>query len=142
MTRINLVDPTLLSDKHLMAEYHELPRIFTELGKLHSQLKSSADVEKPDNYVLGKGHMKFFYNKLQWLMNRHDVIYRELRDRGFDLRFKIYAEVQHKAREVYNTERLLQITDWQPSVEEIYLNMARLCKRSKMPRVLEELNAA
>jgi hypothetical protein len=28
MTRINCIDPALLSDKHLGAEYRELPRIF------------------------------------------------------------------------------------------------------------------
>lgn len=29
MTRINLIPPAQLSDQHLLAEYRELPRIFT-----------------------------------------------------------------------------------------------------------------
>lgn len=33
MTRVNVVDPSLLSDKHLGAEYRELPRVFGEVKR-------------------------------------------------------------------------------------------------------------
>lgn len=56
MTRINLVDPVILSDKHLMAEYRELPRIFTAVTKLVDKNIRPHDVDIPEKYVLGKGH--------------------------------------------------------------------------------------
>lgn len=38
MTRINLLPPAQLADQHLIAEYRELPRIFTLVkSKLQSQ---------------------------------------------------------------------------------------------------------
>lgn len=30
---------------------------------------------------------------------------------------------------------------WKPSPEEIYLNMARLCRRSKLDNILQELSS-
>lgn len=55
MTRINCVPVEELTDKHLLAEYRELPRIFN---------LARAVEDAPTEYVLGTGHMKFFYDKL------------------------------------------------------------------------------
>ena len=138
MTRINLVEPHQLTDKHLMAEYRELPRIFTAVLKLQEQGKTPADVDIPDHYVLGQGHMKFFYNKLSWLHSRYINLYEELLKRGFDLNLMLF-------KSILNSTMPLDIkwfNDYQPSPEDIYLNMIRLCKRSNLPAVLEELNEA
>ncbi len=137
MTRINLVDPSQLTDKHLMAEYRELPRIFTAVLKLQEQGKSPSDVDIPDQYVLGKGHVKFFYNKIGWLRLRYERIRNELvMSRGYDLDKSLWRSV---------TQNSYNITaDWNttytPTPEEIYLNMVRLCKRSKLANVLKELH--
>lgn len=54
MTRINLVEPRYLTDEHLLAEYRELPRVFTYVDR-HGIAE-----DRPESYKLGKGHVKFF----------------------------------------------------------------------------------
>ena len=135
MTRINLVEPHQLTDKHLMAEYHELPRIFTAVLKLQAQGKTPADVDIPENYVLGKGHMKFFYDKISWLRSRYINLYDELKARGFGLDEELFAKVSESSIDINGNW-----TFWYtPRPEDIYLNMVRLCKRSNIPSVVEEL---
>ena len=136
MTRINLVEPHQLTDKHLMAEYHELPRIFTAVLKLQAQGKTPADVDIPENYVLGTGHMKFFYNKISWLHRRYEKLRNELSSRGFKTDYELFFSIR------YNCEDNIGVSwwsDYQPAPEDIYLNMIRLCKRSNLISVLEEL---
>ena len=134
MTRINLVEPHQLTDKHLMAEYRELPRIFTAVLKLQEQGKTPADVDIPDHYVLGQGHMKFFYNKIGWLKTRYKLLYCELLDRGFNLDRDLMVSVLNKTEEIVSWYGEY----YQPKPEDIYLNMIRLCKRSKLPPVMRE----
>lgn len=135
MTRINLVSPSQLTDKHLMAEYRELPRIFTSVVKLQDQGKSQWDVEIPSKYVLGKGHMKFFYNKLGWLKERYESLYRELIRREFDLNHQLAHDIIQSTKKIDST----WFESYNPTPDEIYLNMARLCKRSNINEVLNEL---
>ena len=135
MTRINLVEPHQLTDKHLMAEYRELPRIFTAVLKLQAQGKTLANVTIPEHYVLGKGHMKFFYNKIGWLINRYSDLFKELITRGFQLDRVLYSKVYDSALDIY----LVWHHRYTPRPEDIYLNMVRLCKRSNIPSVAEEL---
>lgn len=136
MTRINLVEPHQLTDKHLMVEYRELPRIFTAVLKLQEQGKTPADIDIPDHYVLGQSHMKFFYNKCLWLEKRYASLYGELKQRGFNLDRNIFTSVLDEARFITP----LWYADYQPKPEDIYLNMVRLCKRSNLPNVLEEFH--
>lgn len=89
MTRINVgVDPKELSDRHLLAEHREIKRIpnCVKSGK--------AKVENiPSSFSLGTGHVKFFYNKLGYLMNRYIAIHRECDRRGFNTQNYIEAWV-------------------------------------------------
>lgn len=80
MTRINLVDPSTLHQKHLIAEYRELPRVF----KLAEAAQHRA-VKIPPEYVLGTGHVTFFYNKLAFLAHRFQLIVAECQRRGFNI---------------------------------------------------------
>lgn len=139
MTRINLVEPSDLTDKHLLAEYRELPRIFTAVGKLIDQGVDINDIwdDIPKRYVLGTGHCKFFYNKLQWLSIRYSSLHMELVNRKFNLDDSIYQGVTS------NYAKLIKPGWWQywkPSPEEKYLNMYRLTVRQfKLPDRLDEL---
>jgi len=135
MTRINLVEPHQLTDKHLMAEYRELPRIFTAVLKLQAQSKTPADVDIPENYVLGTGHMKFFYNKIAWLRARYSNLFHELKARGFNLDDDLYINVHKSAASIDPMWTLW----FEPRPEDIYLNMIRLCKRSNIPSVIGEI---
>lgn len=86
MTRINAaIRPYELCDSHLMAEHRELKRIpnAIKLGK--------ARIEGiPEVFTLGSGHVKFFYNKLEYLRKRNLELQEELSLRGFN--FTDYTE--------------------------------------------------
>jgi len=70
MTRINsAINTKNLTDQHLIAELRELPRIFTAVNKRIEQNKSFDDI--PNEFCLGAGHTKFFYNKLAFLDVRY-----------------------------------------------------------------------
>lgn len=84
MTRINVVPVEELENIHLMAEYRELPRIFG-LAKNYYQSPKRDDKTIPPAYILGTGHVKFFYNKLLWLSQRQDKIIVELLKRGYQI---------------------------------------------------------
>lgn len=75
MTRINLVHPSELSDQHLMAEYRELPRM---VSFIQAWISKGCPEVSQRTYTMGKGHMKFFLNKSQWLTQRHSSIVQEL----------------------------------------------------------------
>ena len=137
MTRINLVDPAQLTSKHLMAEYRELPRIFTAVLKLQASFSSPKDVAIPSEYVLGTGHMKFFYDKIFWLELRYRALYKELIERRFNLDINLYSQVLLSAGDIEPRWR----GDYTPLPEEIYLNMIRICKRSNLDSVLKEMEA-
>jgi len=136
MTRINLVDPSVLTDKHLLAEYRELPRIFTAVHKLDQ--KGQTNITIPDSYVLGTGHTKFFYDKLHWLWKRWTSLRGEcVNNRRWGLDSELYLHYRDLVH-VKIHERWYN--DWTPKPEDVYLNMARLARRSKIDKVLEELN--
>jgi len=81
MTRINVgVLPQELSDKHLIAEHREIKRIPNCIKKGRYKLDGI-----PSEFKLGTGHVKFFYNKLQYLHNRYNSIYQECLKRNFNV---------------------------------------------------------
>lgn len=76
MTRINLLPVTQLTDQHLIAEYRELPRIFALARR---------DADIPKRFVLGKGHVTFFYDKLLFLELRLKRLIDECLKRGIKI---------------------------------------------------------
>lgn len=149
MTRINLVDPAMLTNKHLMAEYREIPRVFTAVRKLCDEpsprvgdgwRKFIEGNSAPCTYKLGAGHVKFFYTRLPWLRKRYVAIAYELRTkREFKLDNDERLSILRGADILIDGTRLDQNRAWQPTRNEIYLNMARLVKRSNIPAVMAEL---
>lgn len=116
MTRINVVPVSELCDKHLLAEYRELPRVFT-------CARQPLPGEKfPTAYTLGAGHMKFFYDKLAFLYRRAKALYKEGRARGFNLNYHpagLFKPFAYNG--VWN--------DWEPTPEALELNRARIAER-------------
>jgi deoxyribonuclease (pyrimidine dimer) len=80
MTRVNLIDPTLLTDQHLIAERLELTWI---PGSAIRSWNSKNGIQVHPNYVLGTGHVSFFHNKIGYLKKRFDLITKEMIRRGF-----------------------------------------------------------
>lgn len=86
MTRINLIDPVELMDQHLTAEHLEIGYL---IGSLRRSLSSKTPIQIPPEFTLGKGHVKFFYNKVQYLQNRHQQLKVEGAKRGINLTYQI-----------------------------------------------------
>ena len=83
MTRVNIIEPSELTDQHLIAEYRE---IFMVAGSLNRTLNSKNGYEEsrvPKHYTLNKGHVYFFYNKGKYLHNRYNELILEMERRGF-----------------------------------------------------------
>lgn len=80
MTRINCGIPVEeLNNKHLFAELREMKRIPNCIMKGRYNL-----IGQPKEFTLGKGHVKFFYDKLSYLKNRNDELYQECLKRGIN----------------------------------------------------------
>lgn len=101
MTRINLgVDPEELCDQHLIAEHHELPRMWPfAWGRAE---KYGGGGPRPDKFTLGTGHMAFFLPYGPYLEFRLQVLREEMRARGFAVGRETYGRYPfrgHMARE-------------------------------------------
>lgn len=79
MVRINLINPRYLADQHLIAEYNEILMLVSHTRKHPPKSKTKI----PQNYVLGRGHINFFKNKLGYLKKRHEELKTEMKKRGF-----------------------------------------------------------
>ena len=117
MTRINCVPVEELHNKHLLAEYRELPRIFKQ-----ARPYTKRD-NVPNQYKMGAGHVLFFYDKLLWLYKRQTELVKELLSRDFKITF-------------VNTQELLEASpfehlynDWTPTEEAMEINRQRIRER-------------
>lgn len=81
MTRINVGYPVeKLTTKHLIAEHREIKRIPNTIISGKAKIK-----DIPETFRLGAGHVKFFYNKLGYLLDRYNKIHEECLRRGFNV---------------------------------------------------------
>ena len=81
MTRINTgIKPEELPDKLLLAELREIKRIPNVIRQGKYNMNGI-----PEEFTLGQGHVKFFYNKLEYLLNRYNSLRWEALYRGFNV---------------------------------------------------------
>jgi deoxyribonuclease (pyrimidine dimer) len=123
MTRINCVPPSELHNKHLVAEYYELPRVFTYVRKAVENGKDITAIKAPNEYTLGTGHVKFFYTRLGWCVERMAELTIEMKVRGM----KPKADLTGLAAGL--PANLLG--SWQPTPEAMKINRERLAEREK-----------
>ncbi|MGB6006868.1 pyrimidine dimer DNA glycosylase/endonuclease V [Castellaniella sp.] len=121
MTRINCIPVQELSGPHLVAEYRELPRVFALAQK--AAVRGRPD--QPGQYVLGKGHMLFFYTRLGYLARRHAELVREMKRRGYKPSFE---GIQRKDFPAIPDDYW---GDWAPTPEAMALNRARIEARGQ-----------
>lgn len=121
MTRINVIPPCELVDKHLLAEYRELPRVFGLIEKWQDRGCPDTGVT---SYTMGKGHVKFFYNKAVWLAVRFDQLVSEMRRRGFRPQ---YTSQWDRVKAIGWTGQQTHI--WAPSYRDRATNLARINER-------------
>jgi len=125
MTRINLVEPSELTDQHLIAEYRE---IFMVGGSLNRTLNSKIGYQEskvPKRYTLNAGHVYFFYNKGKYLHKRYHELITEMKRRGFKPdKTRVFPTSVFKDNELYN--------DWIPSIEDYKIIRQRIEEKIKM----------
>ncbi|UGC98050.1 endonuclease [Oceanospirillum phage vB_OsaM_PD0307] len=125
MTRINVVPPAELVNKHLMAEYRELPRIFTDVRKRVAKGQQPADIQQPDRYKLGAGHCLFFVTRCGWLLERYQQLCGELLERGYNLNLELFNDICDAAE--------LLPSQWcgayQPDADAMQINRQRIKER-------------
>ncbi len=120
MTRINADVPAKsLSDQHLRAEYREIGRISTLFKNRLKKKKNFDDV--PEQFSLGEGHVKFFFNKGKFVKKRWNSLVQEMKRRKFstNLEFRNTWE----GTEYYN--------DWTPTAADRKIIVTRLKLRTK-----------
>lgn len=121
MTRINVVPVRELCDQHLLAEQRELVRIPNDL--MNGRLKYEYD-DRPDEYTLGEGHLKFFTNRLRYLFIRYHQLTDECGRRG------LHVECAWPDNLVQRTT-LRYWNDYVPTRSALYSNRNKL--RERMP---------
>ena len=127
MTRINVgILPKELTDKHLIAEHREIKRIPNCISKGRYSFK-----EQPNNFTLGKGHVKFFYDKLLYLKNRYKDIYTECIKRGFNV--TDYSSA-------WNNIPPELMNDYQPTIHDRELLLKRILSKNKMMQLEHNFN--
>ena len=80
MTRVNVVQPSELTGKHLVAEVHEITRIFGLARKAQYEIHKK---KIPNEYTSGTGHCLFFVDKLKYITERYNSLCTEMTTRGY-----------------------------------------------------------
>jgi hypothetical protein len=122
MTRINVVPVSELTRLHLVAEYREITRVPGCLTKsLSRTTKKFSYDEIPPDYVLGKGHVKFFYDKMFFLQKRFESLVFEMAGRGFHPKYTDSTIFIPEDDRFYN--------DYTPTENALSLNRQRIKER-------------
>lgn len=83
MTRINVgIEPAELNRQMLIAEHREIKRIPNCIKNGRYSMKG-----QPTEFTLGTGHVKFFYDKLEYLRKRYESLYTECLIRGYSVTY-------------------------------------------------------
>jgi deoxyribonuclease (pyrimidine dimer) len=118
MTRINVVPPSELSRQHLLAEWRELPRVFSLAEKAWAR----GTPKIPAKYCLGAGHVTFFYDKLEWVTKRFYELREEMLRRNYAPAYEHPPGFSIKRQHP---------NDWEPDAEALALNRSRIAERLK-----------
>ena len=102
MTRINIIPCKLLLDQHLIAEKKEINQLIGQINKSLQSKNWHINNNIPNNFTLGTGHCKFFYNKIKYLDNRFKLIDEEISKRyNKEYNSKFY-NILNNNKELYN----------------------------------------
>lgn len=126
MTRINVVEPSELTNKHLMGELHEITRVYGLVRKAQDRKINKYNfkdkVKQPSEYTLGTGHVYFFYDKLGFITERYYALNDEAKRRNF------------KVNPIDKQSLVAGIQDWwfngyTPTQEAVEINRQRIKER-------------
>tara|TARA_R110002020_G_scaffold92425_1_gene223828 strand:- start:133 stop:540 length:408 start_codon:yes stop_codon:yes gene_type:complete len=123
MTRINIVEPSELTDQHLIAEYREIFMVGSSLQRsLKSKNWNPKDI--PIKFTLNTGHVKFFYDKGKYLSKRYDKLREEMKARGMTPDPVRVFKKEQWSNELWN--------DWTPTLEDYKIIRQRIEERISM----------
>lgn len=125
MTRINCIPVEELTREHLIAEYREIPRVVPLAHK--AWLRGENPEAMPGYYVLGNGHVRFFYARLGYIRQRFFKLVNEMERRGYTCNFN---DVPQEYFEMPTAWR----KDWTPTHMAMDLNRKRIEKRLEESR--------
>ena len=120
MTRINVVPVEELSDQHLLAEYHELPRVIKQWCYTGMA---------PRKYVLGKGHVKWARRHMHYLLERYCRLCAEMVYRDFRVNYS-YKQLMYYVLD--NVLGLAWYLNYFPTKDDIKLNRNRLIEKYRL----------
>ena len=122
MTRINIVEPSELTDQHLIAEYREITMVPGSLKRTLVSKIGYKESKVPKKYTLNTGHVYFFYNKGKYLYKRYREIVIEMKLRGFN------PDSNRKfPRNIFIDNNLYN--DWMPTMEDYKIIRQRIAER-------------
>ena len=123
MTRINIIEPSELTDQHLIAEYREIFMVGSSLQRsLKSKNWNPKDI--PIKFTLNTGHVKFFYDKGKYLSKRYDKLREEMKARGMTPDVTRVFKREQWPDELWN--------DWTPTLEDYKIIRQRIEERISM----------
>ena len=130
MTRINLVKVTELTDQHVIAEYREIKMVPGSLARsLVARPEREVLARIPPAFTLNTGHVSFFYDKMQYLAQRHQELFLELGERGFSLDVSAY----HDNAALFDGYMYTQFWgDYNPTRESLRIIRARIAEKIAM----------
>lgn len=126
MTRVNVITPNELVNKHLIGEIHEITRVFGLVRKAQerkiNKYNFKEKIKQPSAYTMGTGHVYFFYDKLKFITDRYYALCEEAKVRGY------------KVNPIEKESLTSGINDWwfndyQPTEEAKTVNRTRINDR-------------
>lgn len=131
MTRINAnINPKYLTDEQLFVEYREIKRIpWYLIRALNNSSVEEVLQSIPSRFTLKDGHIKFFYDKQNFLLKRISALYEECLNRGFNVTYFISNwEIVHK-------DELSKFwNDWVPSESDNNLVRNRIAEKIRISK--------
>ena len=122
MTRINIIEPSELTDQHLIAEYREITMVPGSLKRTLVSKIGYQEKKVPKKFTLNGGHVYFFYNKGKYLDNRYVEIRTEMKRRGFN------PDPDRKfPKDIFKNNGLYN--DWMPTIEDQKIIRHRIAER-------------
>lgn len=130
MTRINCIPVEELHNKHLVAEYRELPRALTLAVKHIKKPVGITWYKFPAAYTMGTGHVRFFYNRLKYLEQRYSALIVEMQRRGFEPKAEVFGKVLNSFQRA-EKDHPSYYNDWEPDEAAKTINRQRINERLK-----------
>lgn len=118
--RINLINPSILADQHLVAEYREIKMLPKSLMR---SLRSRQGFDKSrisKTYTLNTGHGYFFYDKLNFIVDRFNNLLTEMENRNFATNYRT-LELTDIPKCFFN--------DYSPTINEKDISLERIILR-------------